>query len=195
VTENAYDERGSRPVFGTGDYLWLVSQGAWYGWPDYAGGRPISLTRFAPPGTSPLAPVLAATPGLPPHPSAEFGVHSSSTGFDFARNPAFGHVGEAFVAQFGDMAPKVGKVLSPVGFKVVRVDPGTGVVTDFATNKEEKGPASAQKTGGLERPIDARFNRAGDALYVVDYGVMTVSDKGPAVRKDTGVLWRIERAP
>lgn len=195
VTDNAYDERGSRPVFGTGDYLWQVAEGGWYGWPDFAGGRPLTAERFKPPGKQTLTAVLAEMPGEPPRPAAEFGVHSSSNGFDFSRNPAFGHVGQAFVAQFGDMAPAVGKVLSPVGFKVVRVDPATGVVTDFATNAEDKGPASAQKKGGLERPIDARFNPAGDALYVVDYGILVMTDKGPSVRKNTGVLWRIERAP
>jgi glucose/arabinose dehydrogenase len=152
------------------------------------------MERFAPPNKGPIAPVIAEAPGKPPRPSAELGVHSSSNGFDFARSAAFGHVGEAFVAQFGDMSPKVGKVLQPVGFKVVRVDPATGVVTDFATNKESAGPASAQESGGLERPVAVRFNPAGDALYVVDYGVMAMSDKGPSVRKNTGVLWRITRA-
>jgi glucose/arabinose dehydrogenase len=194
VTDNAYDERGSRPVFGSGDYLWHVKSGAWYGWPDYAGGRPLAMARFTAPGKEPIAPVLAEAPSVPPPPSAEFGVHSSSTGLDFARNPAFGHVGEAFVAQFGDMAPAVGKVLFPVGFKVVRADPATGVVADFATNEGKKhGPASALGRGGLERPVAARFNPAGDALYVVDYGVMVVGEGGPSVRKHTGVLWRISR--
>lgn len=195
VTDNSYDERGSRPVYGAGDYLWRVKPGAWYGWPDYAGGRALSMERFAPPGKDALKPLLAEAPGEPPRPAAELGVHSSSTGFDFATNPAFGHVGEAFVAQFGDMAPKVGKVLSPVGFKVVRVDPESGVVHDFATNRKEAGPASAQEGGGLERPIAVRFNPAADALYVVDYGVLAMSERGPSVRKGSGVLWRITHAP
>ena len=56
-------------------------------------------------------------------------MHSSSNGFDFSRSKAFGFEGEAFIAQFGDMAPEVGKVWSPVGFKVVRVDVATGVIS------------------------------------------------------------------
>lgn len=48
---------------------------------------------------------------------------------------------------------------------------------------------------GLERPITVRFNPAGDALYVVDYGVLAMSEQGPSVRKHTGVLWRITRKP
>ena len=194
VTDNMYDERGSRPIYGAGDYLWHVKQGSWYGWPDYAGGRAVSMERFTPPGKDAIAPVLSDPPGVPPRPAAELGVHSSSTGFDFSRSAAFGYAGEAFVAQFGDMSPKVGKVLTAVGFKVVRVDPATGVVHDFAVNREEAGPASAQKGGGLERPVAVRFDPSGRALYVVDYGVLAMSDKGPSVRKGSGVLWRITRA-
>jgi len=195
LTDNMYDERGSRPVYGAGDYLWHVQPGAWYGWPDYAGGRSLAMERYAAPGGDEIAPLLAQAPGVPPRPAAELGVHSSSSGLDFSRNPAFGHVGEAFIAQFGDMAPKVGKVLAPVGFKVVRVDRESGVVHDFATNRKEQGPASAQDGGGLERPIAVRFNPAGDALYVVDFGVLAMSDRGPSVRKSSGALWRITRTP
>jgi glucose/arabinose dehydrogenase len=194
VTDNMYDERGSRPVFGVGDFLWQVKQGSWYGWPDYAGSRALSMKRFASPGKDPIASVLAEPPGVPPHPTAELGVHSSSTGFDFARNAAFGYVGEAFVSQFGDMAPAAGKVLTPVGFKVVRVDPTSGVIHDFATNRKQAGPASAQEGGGLERPIAARFDPSGKALYVVDYGVLSLGEHGPSVRKNSGVLWRISHA-
>jgi glucose/arabinose dehydrogenase len=195
VTDNMYDERGSRPVYGAGDYLWQVQSGSWYGWPDFAGGRPLTMDRWTPPGGEKIAPLLAVAPGVPPRPTAELGVHSSSSGLDFSRNPAFGHVDEAFIAQFGDMAPKVGKVLAPVGFKVVRVDRTSGVVHDFATNRKEAGPASAQDGGGLERPVAVRFNPSGDALYIVDFGVLAMSDQGPSVRKNSGVLWRVTRAP
>lgn len=79
--------------------------------------------------------LVALHPGAPPAPVAILGVHSSSNGFDFSRNPEFGYVGQAFIAQFGDQSSTSGKVLAPVGFKVVRVDPATGVVQEFAANK------------------------------------------------------------
>jgi glucose/arabinose dehydrogenase len=194
VTENSYDVRGSRPVYGTGDLLWRVDQpGLWYGWPDFHGGLP--LTRkdyFTSPGQPSPQFLLAEHPNPPPRPAAKLGVHSSSNGFDFSRSEAFGHAGQAFVAQFGDMAPDVGKVMSPVGFKVVRVDVNTGVVRDFATNRgKENGPASKLKHRGFERPNAVRFNPAGDALYVVDFGVMTIGADGPEPRQGTGVVWRI----
>jgi hypothetical protein len=195
VTDNQYDDRGSRPVWGAGDILWAVEPGLWYGWPDFHAGRPLAdADHFRSPGKQPPSFLLAEHPNAPPRPAAILGVHSSSNGFDFSRNAAFGHVGEAFIAQFGDMAPAVGKVSGPVGFKVVRVDPATAVMRDFATNRAAtNGPASRVGGGGLERPVAARFDRTGTALYVVDFGVMTVGRQGPEPRSGTGVLWRIRR--
>ena len=195
VSENSYDVRGSRPVWGTGDVLWAVTPGTWYGWPDFHGARPLSDEDHVDrPGMPAPSQILRSHPNRPPRPAALLGVHSSSNGLDFARNPGWGYVGNAFVAQFGDMAPDVGKVLSPVGFKVVRVDVNTGVIEDFATNRGKKnGPASRIGGGGLERPVAARFSPDGTALYVVDFGVMTMSDRGPQPRPGTGVLWRITR--
>lgn len=192
VTDNGYDDRGSRPVWGAGDLLWAVEPDTWYGWPDFVGGVPIR--NFTSPGKRVPTPLLAEYPQEPPHPAAVFGVHSSSNGLDFSRSAAFGYAGDAFVAQFGDMAVDVGKVLTPVGFQVVRVDPQTGVVRGFAANTGKTvGPASKIGGGGFERPVSVRFSPDGGALYVVDFGVMTVSGHGPRPHPGTGVLWRITR--
>ena len=195
VTENGFDVRGSRPVFGAADPLWRIEQGRWYGWPDFAEGRSLELDFYAEADGEPGGPLLAEHPELPPEPLAYLPVHSSATGLDVSTSPRFGHAGEAFVALFGDMAPTVGKVLAPVGFKLVRVDPRTGVIEDFARNRgEEKGPASRSGSGGLERPVAARFDPTGEALYVVDFGVLRMTDKGAEPQVETGVLWRIVRA-
>ncbi len=195
ITENGYDERGSRPIFGAADPFWAVKPGAWHGWPDYAEGRSVEDRRYRPPGGPGPQPLLAKEPNPPPRPVAYFAVHSSSNGFDFSRSDAFGFKGQAFVAQFGDLAPEVGKVLAPVGFKVVRVDVESGSIHDFAINTAAlKGPASRVEGGGLERPIAARFDPSGNALYVVDFGVMTLQESGPQGEPKTGVLWRITRA-
>jgi glucose/arabinose dehydrogenase len=194
LTENGYDQRGSRPVYGSPDVLWRVEPDAWYGWPDHSMGVSLRDGQFHQGSNPPLEPVLAEAPGTPPKPAAVLGVHASANGFDFSRSAAFGHTGEAFIALFGDMAPKVGKVLGPVGFKVVRVDPATGREEDFAVNRRDKGPASQVGGGGLERPVAARFDPSGEALYLVDFGVMTVGPQGPAPRQKTGVLWKITRS-
>lgn len=194
ITENGFDDRGSRPVWGTGDYLYQVKQGQWYGWPDYAGGLAFDGDKFKAPGKDAPTPILASHPSKPPRPTASLGVHSSSNGFDFSTSGAFGYTGEAFIAQFGDMAPNVGKVMAPVGFKVVRVNTANGVVTDFAVNKGNKNaPASALRAGGLERPVSAKFSPDGTALYIVDFGVMRIEGKKVIPQKNTGVIWKVTR--
>ncbi|MEO6096087.1 MAG: glucose dehydrogenase [Fibrobacteria bacterium] len=209
--DNGYDDRGSRPVWGAGELLWEVQKGTWYGWPDYSGSKSLDHAEFTPPhgerpqrlldkGPGPWLPIhtLKASPPPavtsqdgPPVPAAVLPVHASADGLDFSRSDAFGYRGQAFVAEFGDMAPSVGKVLEPVGFKVVRVDIQRGVAEDFAVNGKGAGPASRLRTGGLERPVSLRFNPDGSSLYVVDFGVLAVSDQGPRPERRTGVIWRI----
>ncbi len=195
VADNAFDNRGSRPVWGAGDVLWQIKPGIWYGWPDFWEGRSLQdADMFKTPGRSAPAPLLAQYPNDPPRPAAIMGVHSSSNGFDFSKNNSFGFQGQAFVAQFGDMAPVVGKIMSPVGYKIVRVNTQLGVIEDFATNKGRRnGPASWLKSGGFERPIAARFNPSGTALYVVDFGVARMSANEVHPKKGTGVVWKITR--
>ncbi|WP_029038210.1 PQQ-dependent sugar dehydrogenase [Salinimicrobium xinjiangense] len=193
ITENSYDVRGSRPVWGTGDVLWKIEEGTWYGWPDHNAGHEISQLKVPDKGAPKL--LLDEYPDSPPQPVAKLGVHSSSNGMDISRNAGFGFVGEVFIAQFGDMAPNVGKVMRPVGFKVVRVNPENGVVENFAINKGKgNGPATFLKTAGLERPVSVHFNEGGDALYVVDFGILIVSkEEGAKPREGTGVIWKISK--
>lgn len=198
VAENGFDVRGSRPVWGTADVLWEIEQGQWYGWPDYSGGKPIfKLEGFTAPGEDPIVKILKEDPSKVPKPAAEFGVHSSSNGMDVIIHKDFGKPGNILVAQFGDMAPAVGKVWSPVGYKVVAVDPSTGVIKTFVCNNAKKnGPASWLKSKGLKRPIDVAFNPEGDALYIVDFGVLTMSKNGESRPKaKTGVVWKVTKKP
>jgi glucose/arabinose dehydrogenase len=194
ITENAFDERGSRPVWGAGDVLWEVEEGLWYGWPDYSAGKSLQDPEFKPPGKEPVKRLLQEHPNDPPKPAAVFGVHASANGFDFSSSAAFGFEGEAFVAQFGDMAPTVGKTLFPVGFKIVRVNTETGVIRDFATNKGKRnGPASWLGGGGFERPISAKFDASGENLYVVDFGILRTDKEGSHPQVKTGTIWKIAK--
>jgi hypothetical protein len=195
TTETGYDVRGSRPVWGAGDVLWEVKQGAWYGFPDLSGGMPIAgLEDFKTPGKGRVKAVLQKLPAATPRPVAILGVHASASGLDFSTNAGFGHVGEAFIAAFGDRAPKAGKVLSPVGFKVVRVNVQSGIIEDFAVNKGRRnGPASRYRKGGLERPVSVRFDPGGRAMYMVDFGIMKITEAGPQPQPGTGVIWKITK--
>jgi sugar lactone lactonase YvrE len=195
VTDNGLDERGSRPVWGAADAVWEIKNGLWYGWPDFSAGKAVfNDEEFKTPGKDKVKPVLKNYPNTPPKPAAILGVHSSSNGIDFSRTGNFGFPGEAFIAQFGDMAPGAGKTLFPVGFKIVRVNVSTGVVRDFATNKGKRnGPASWLGRGGLERPVSVKFNHAENALYVVDFGIMKTTKEGPLPQTNTGMIWKITK--
>jgi glucose/arabinose dehydrogenase len=46
ASDNGYDERGPRPIANAPDMLWHIREGAWYGWPDYAAGIPVTDPRF-----------------------------------------------------------------------------------------------------------------------------------------------------
>jgi glucose/arabinose dehydrogenase len=167
----------------------------WYGWPDYVGGDPLTWKgHFQPPGKPAPEPLLAENPNDPPRAAPFLPVHASAAGLDLSRNESFGHVGQAFIALFGDMAPAVGKVMEPVGFQVVRVDPNTGVIRGFAANKgKTNGPASRLKSRGLERPVAVCFDNSGQALYVVDFGILLTDKSGSHPQPGTGALWRIMR--
>jgi glucose/arabinose dehydrogenase len=194
VTENGYDDRGSRPVWGSGDVLWRVTPGAWFGWPDFAEGRPLTLEDYRPPGKPQPKNLLKSHPSEPPRPVAILGVHSSSNGLDFSRSDAFGHKGEAFIAELGDQSPTTGKSLHPAGFRVSRVNITHGIVQAFAVNRGRMhGPASKIGSAGLERPVAVRFSPTSDALYVVDFGVLLETREGSKPQEKTGVLWRITR--
>jgi glucose/arabinose dehydrogenase len=191
ATDNGPDDRGSRPVWGAPELLWRIEPGMWYGWPDFIGGVPIE--RFRPPNRPAPEPLLAEYPNQPPRPLARIDVHSSANGFDLAPD-SFGYGGEAFIALFGDLAPGTGKVMNAVGSKLIRVDLNTGVIRDFAANRGlVNGPASRLGSGGLERPIAARFAPDGQSLYLVDFGVLLKQGEHDVPQAETGSLWRIVR--
>ena len=192
ATADGSETRGSRPVFGSADVLWKVEMSHWYGWPDYSEGRPLTASFYSEGDGKPRGFVLANHPEKPPRPRAYLPVHSSADGLDFTHGEAFGYPGWAFIALFGDMAPTAGKVLAPVGFEIVRVDPKTGDIAEFARNRGDKpGPASLKHQRGLERPIAVRFDPSGRALYVVDFGVIRMTDAGPQPERGSGRIWRI----
>src|SRR5579863_10298861 len=48
AVDQGADDRGSRPVGNVPDMLFEVRQGAWYGWPDFIDGDPITDARYLP---------------------------------------------------------------------------------------------------------------------------------------------------
>lgn len=196
ATEHGSDERGARFIVGDPDDLYEIRDGAWYGWPDFASGVRLDDPRWGEGGKG-REPVLAAFPDPdPPKPVASFETHAAANGLDFPRDGDFGFAGQAFVALFGDLAPVTTvRQVVPSGFKVVRVDPESGAITDFAVNRTQ-GPASKLFHGGFERPSHCAFGPDG-ALYVVDFGEIKIAPEkgGIRIKQGTGALWRIRRLP
>jgi glucose/arabinose dehydrogenase len=199
VAEDGYDERGSRPIGNAPDALWRIRQGAWYGFPDYAAGIPVTDPRLRPSrGEAPRF-LMAAHPRCET-PAMRFTPHTSPTKIDFGKSPYFGFAGHMFLGQVGGAQPVTGPGGQPSGFQVVRIDPGLREVQPFfRVAPGAEGPKGFEYvvTPGPKRPVDVRFSPDGNALYVADVGAITslVGAAGPTVLAfpGTGVVWRIVR--
>ncbi|MFP5369756.1 MAG: hypothetical protein ACLGI3_03285, partial [Actinomycetes bacterium] len=192
ATEHGIDERGARFIVGDPDDFYEVTPDTWYGYPDYASGRPLDDPHWGDGGRGREA-VIADPPGTPPAPYVSFTAHAAANGFDFSTDERFGFLGDAFVACFGDAAPVTTRRIVPAGFKIVRVDMAGRKVVDFAVNRITGG-ASVLPHNGFERPVDCRFGPDG-CLSVVDWGEMVPAPErgGVEIRIGTGMLWRVRR--
>lgn len=193
VANQGYDNRGSRPIANAPDELQLIIPGTWYGWPDYAGGEPITLPRFSPERGPKPEFLFTNHPTIPPRPFSVFPPHSRIMGFDINMNELFGPVGDIYISEFGSVGRDVpGEYIrSGVGHRVSRVDINTGQVFTFAINRSGF-PSYIIEGGGFSRPVDAHFGPDG-ALYVVDFAI-TAREEPDNYIPGTGVIWRIEKS-
>ncbi|MBO8171584.1 MAG: glucose dehydrogenase [Bacillaceae bacterium] len=182
VTDNGADPRGSRPIQHDWDSFREVERGSWHGWPDFFSGLPATLPHFQTEEGPKPGFLLKKHPPLAAQPLLRFKHHSSSNKFDFSTHPGFGHVGQVFVAQTGDMNWGHHEQEN-FGFKVVRCHLYTGQIRDFLVN-----PNGEATTKGPIRPVEATFSPDGRELYVVDFGRLM---REP--RRKTGALWKIVR--
>jgi glucose/arabinose dehydrogenase len=198
ASDNGYDERGSRPIAHAPDYLWVIKPGAWYGFPDYAGGVPVTDSRFHP-EHGPAPKFLMRDHPPVEKPLAALTHHVGAAKIAVGPGESFGHPGALFLALSGDMNPITGVHEERSGFEVVRIDPGTGKAEPFfKARKDARGPKGMEfvATAGPRRPVDVQFEPDG-SLYVVDVGAMAIvpTAVGPVPRPfpGTGVVWRISR--
>jgi glucose/arabinose dehydrogenase len=168
------DDRGSRPIGAAPDLLYEVRPGAWYGWPDFIGGDPVTGPQYRPQRGGPGPRFLLANHDeLPPpeRPLARFPPHSAAVKFDLSPE------GWLAVALFGDEAPMTGPAGAPRGRAVVRLDVGEWRMKPLALD-------------GLSRPIDVRFDAQG-GLWVLDFGRFEMAEEGVAAEPKTGALYRV----
>jgi glucose/arabinose dehydrogenase len=195
VADNAYDERGSRPIANAKDNIWQIKQGAWYGFPDYSSGIPVTDPQFR----SQRGPKLKFL--MKDHPPVEQPwmtrpENAAATKFDFSTSNNFGHRGQMFLSEFGSGTPATGEA-NPVHYMVVKIDPDTKQAEPFLTNKSSLAEIEKGTTPGPRRPVEAKFSRDGQALYIVDIGAIGFDLAGagpfPVPAPGTGVIWRITK--
>ncbi|HWC10641.1 MAG TPA: hypothetical protein VG455_05400 [Acidimicrobiales bacterium] len=190
VTDHGFDSRGTRPIENAPDCFFRIEEGAWYGFPDFACGVPVTDSRFKPKDRPQPGFVIGNHPTeAPPRAVAEFDPHAATNGFAFSPSNRWGPPSTAYVALFGDMTPGTGTVPRPRGVEVVKVDIRTGQVSDFIHNKVS-GRSSQHSTGGLEHPSDVTFGPDG-AMYITDWSIARPSDEGLKVDPKSGVIWKV----
>jgi glucose/arabinose dehydrogenase len=169
AVDQGADDRGSRPIGSAPDLLFEVRRGAWYGWPDFIGGLPVTDPRFLPTrGPQPTF-LLTNHAQLPaPEPALlAFEPHVAAVKFALTPGSAGALAGRLLVALFGDEAPMT---LPPGGPRLGRglalVDPA-----DWSLRPLDSADA-------LHRPIDVGFAPGDGAVHVVDFGEFEMSPRG-----------------
>lgn len=182
ATDQGADSRGSRPIANCPDSLYEVRCGAWYGWPDFFGGQPVTDPCFRDPGAQEIPFLLANHAELPrpEQPLLEFEMNTCAAKFAVVPHEAPSYGGDLIVALFGDERPLTGREGPRVGRKLIRV----------ALAGKSLHPV---KPLPFLRPIDVMFEPVSQAAYVVDFGEFEIApDKSIVARAGSGILWKLE---
>lgn len=193
AANHGFDIRGSRPIANAPDDFHQIIPNIWYGWPDFAGGEPVTSSRFKPEGEAQPEFLLTNHPNIPPRPLAVFPPNSNIMGFDFNYDTAFGNYGDIYIAESGvpistTYQPEI--AYAGIGHRVSTIDITTGGVTTFAINKSGL-PYYITGERGFGRPVDVVFG-PDKALYVLDMGI-SVRNNPFDFLPFTGAIWRITK--
>lgn len=195
VTDNAYDARGSRPIANAKDNIFQIKQNGWYGFPDFSSGIPVTDPQFRSDRGSKIEFLMKDHPALE-MPWMTRPANSATTKFDFSTNSDFGYKGQMFLAEFGSGTPITGEA-NFSGYTVIRIDPKTKEAQPFLSTRATEQELKAGATAGPRHPVEAKFSRNGEVLYVVDIGVIGFDVAGagpfPSPVPGTGVIWRITK--
>jgi glucose/arabinose dehydrogenase len=195
ATQNSANPMKPRGLHDDWESIYLIEEGAWYGWPDFYSGVPITDPRFAVPDAERSFVLTPETHArllrgrdAPPAPLMRLEPHVALEGFVFGRKELGLEADDMLVAEMGTVVTHRRDKLP--GFRVQRVNPRTGEVEDFLVNKSGK-PASATGGEGLERPIQLEYGPDG-TLYVVDFGVIELKENELKAHPQTATVWRVQ---
>jgi glucose/arabinose dehydrogenase len=181
AVDQGADDRGSRPIGNAPDLLFEVRPRAWYGWPDFVGGIPVTDERFLP-QRGPAPAFLLADHGHLPAPECallSFPPHTAAVKFDIAPSAWGAHAGHLYVALFGDERPMTAPAGPRAGRCVSRINPQDWTLEQVLTEP-------------LSRPIDVRFQPGTGTLHIVDFGWFEMGPSGVNAQAGSGAVWRIE---
>ena len=182
ATNLGYDDRGVRAVAASPDWIIVVKEDSWYGWPDFAGEVPLTNPGFATDRGLNREPLIANPPPVEP-PLATLPPHWSPMKLDWC--PASNQL---YVAIFGDGQPMTEDLDQALATGIITIDPETGEYQWFARNKDK--PRAGRRGDGWKRIIDVKTAPDG-TVYVLDFGVMEFTDLAPNSIPNTGVLWKL----
>jgi glucose/arabinose dehydrogenase len=173
------DDRGSRPVGDVPDLIFEIKEGAWYGWPDFAGDVPFTSERFKPVRGEQTPFVLANHDELPKPEKAllEITSHAAACKFDFMPNGTGGY--DMLIGYFGDELPMCGPAGEKVGRSVVKVDMETWTAEDFVISSR------------MHRPIDVKYDASDNSLWILDFGDFEMTEQGVIGNKETGGVYKL----
>lgn len=182
ATDQGIDARGVRPIPECPDFLYRIDTGAWYGWPDYCGGVPVTDARFRAPDGSLPGFVLGDHASLPPPQRSLLDFEVNACAVKMAQIPAHfpAFAGELVVAQFGDERPMTGPPGRTAGRNLVRVSPA-----DWSLH-------ALPLPLPLRRPLDIAFCAHSAFAYVVDFGHFEfLQDKRIDATAGSGRIWKL----
>jgi glucose/arabinose dehydrogenase len=204
VSENGMDARGSRPIANDKEDLYQIKEGAWYGWPDYVSGKPVTDPEFAP-KDGPAPEFLMENHPAVEKPLMTFPEHSSVAKMTWSADEKFGRPDRLFVAFFGHMTPMTGETDKHGGHRVVALDLKSKETETFFSkaghghggggeHAEEGGHHGSEggetATSGPRRLLDVEFGPDG-ALYIVDFGTLVMKEGKPVPVRKTGLVWKV----
>jgi glucose/arabinose dehydrogenase len=199
ATDAGYDERGSRPIANAPDCVWKVRRGAWYGFPDFAAGEPVTARRFRPTRGSPPELLLEDPPPCE-RPFLTRPPHTTVCKLEVDRVAEQRGEQRLFMAEFGGGGPVTAAFGEQAGNQVCVVDLAARTCEPFfACRRQALGATGSEHTltQGPRHPIDVKMTPDGQALYVVDFGAMAFypAGAGPVAHPypGSGVLWRVVR--
>lgn len=181
ATDQGSDDRGSRPIGHVPEMMYEIKEGAWYGWPDFIGGVPVTDDRFKPTRGPDLQFVLKNHNELPPpeKPLITLPINSAATKFDCLPDSHPRFSGHLILALFGDEKPMTAPAGYKTGRNICRIDPD-----DWSYH-----PLPDLE---LDRPIDVKYNAIDDCIWIVDFGKFEMKEKGVDAIKETGKVWKIK---